>query len=374
MRKCAVEAMLPFLEEMYGNPSSLHCMGQKALQSLSKARKDIAECLRAKNNEIFFTSGGSEADNQAILTGAEIGVANGKKHIISQKTEHHAVLNTLKRLEKLGFEIELLDVDSEGNVTAEQVENAIRNNTALVTIMMANNEIGTIMPVKEIAKVCKENNVLFHTDAVQAVGHVPVDVKDIGCDIMSFSAHKFGGAKGVGALYVRNGIFPSCLISGGGQEHGARAGTENVAGICAMAEALKESVANLQHDTVCIMKMRDKLIDGLLKIPHTLLNGARLNRLCGNVNICFEGIEGESLLLMLDSKGICASAGSACNSGSLEASHVLTSIGRSDELARSAVRFSLSAENTLEEVDYIINTVKDSVKCLRSISPMWDKQ
>lgn len=372
MRKSAVDTMMLLLRENYGNPSSLHSVGQDAAKALSVARRDIAECLGAKPEEIIFTSGGSEADNQAILTGAEFGEANGKRHIISQKTEHHAVLNTLKRLEKYGFEIELLDVDGEGNITAEQVGAAIREDTAFVTIMTANNEIGTVMPVKEIAAVCRERGVLFHTDAVQAVGHIVVDVKDIDCDMLSLSAHKFGGTKGVGALYVRGGVIPSCLISGGGQERGFRAGTENLAGITAMAAALKESVSDMARDTDLVTKMRDKLIKGLIGIPYSILNGAKTNRLPGNVNICFEGVEGESLSLLLDSKGICVSSGSACTSGSLDPSHVLTAIGRPDELARGAIRLSLSADNTFEEVEYIIAAVKECVEYLRSVSPAWN--
>lgn len=371
MRKSAVAAMLPFLDEDYGNPSSLHSVGQKAANALDKARRDIAECLGVKGGEIYFTSGGSEADNQAILTGAEYGMANGKKHIISQKTEHHAVLNALKRLERFGFEIELLDVDRNGRVSAEQIGAAIREDTALVSVMTANNEIGTLMPVKEIAKVCRERGVLFHTDAVQAIGHIPLGVRDIGCDMLSLSAHKFGGAKGVGVLYVRTGVIPACLISGGGQERGARSGTENVAGICAMAAALKEFVSNMQRDTTHIVDMRYRLIKGLLEIPNTILNGDIKNRLPGNVNVCFEGIEGESLVLLLDSKGICASSGSACASGSLEPSHVLSAIGVSDEYIRGSLRLSLTEDNTMEEIEYIIKAIKESVEYLRSVSPVW---
>lgn len=373
MRKSAVAAMLPFLEENYGNPSSLHSVGQAAANTLRDSRKTIAECIGARTSEIFFTSGGSESDNQAILTGAAYGKSNGKRHIISQKTEHHAVLNTLKNLEKRGFEIELLDVDGVGNVSPEQVENAIREDTAFVTIMTANNEIGTIMPIKEIAEVCREKRVMFHTDAVQAVGHILVDVSDIDCDMLSLSAHKFGGAKGVGALYVRNGILPSCLIMGGGQENGVRAGTENVAGIVAMATALKEATADMARDTLRITKMRDTLIKGLSRIPYSMLNGSMGNRLPNNVNMSFEGIEGESLLLMLDNKGICASAGSACNSGSLDPSHVLTAIGVIPDIARGSIRFSLSVENTFEEIEYIIQVVTDCVKYLRSVSPIYEK-
>ncbi len=373
MRHSAVEAMLPYMEGDFGNPSSLHSVGQCAAEALGTARKDVAECIGARPCEIYFTSGGSEADNQAILTCAEYGAANGKKHIISQKTEHHAVLNTLKRLEKFGFEIELLEVDEKGGIGAEQISEAIRYDTAFVTVMTANNEIGTIMPVKEIADVCREKGVLFHTDAVQAVGHISVDVKDIDCDMLSLSAHKFGGAKGVGALYVRDGIVPSCLISGGGQERGRRAGTENVAGTVSMAAALKEAVSDMERDAVNVTKMRDRLIKGLRGIPYSVINGDMKNRLPGNVNVCFKGIESEALLLMLDSKGICVSAGSACNSGSLEPSYVLSAIGVTDEYIRGAVRLSLSSENTMGEIEYIIKNVKECVEYLRNMSPVWEK-
>ncbi len=372
MKKSAVAAMLPFLEENYGNPSSLYSIGQTAKAAVETARADIANCINASPSEIFFTSGGSESDNQAILTGVEIGLANGKKHIISQKTEHHAILNTLKKYEKQGFEITLLDVDSEGKITPEQVKNAIRDDTALVTIMTANNEIGTIMPVKEIAKVCREKGVLFHTDAVQAVGHIRIDVRESDCDMMSFSAHKFGGVKGVGALYVRQGVTPACLISGGGQEKGFRAGTENVAGIVAMAAALKESVFNMSFKFRKVSVMCNNLIAGISEIPMSYLNGPTKNRLPSNVNFSFEGIEGESLLLLLDSMGICASAGSACTSGSLEPSHVLTAIGRPDDLARGSLRLTLSEDNTPDEVEFIINAVKEQVKKLRGFSPVWN--
>lgn len=373
MKESAVAAMLPWLSENFGNPSSLHSVGQYAASALIKARQDIAKCIGADSKEIYFTSGGSESDNQAILTGAEYGIARGKKHIISQKTEHHAVINTLKRLEKFGFEVKLLDVDSNGLVAAEQVKNAIRDDTAFVTVMAANNEIGTIMPINEIAAVCHEKGVLFHTDAVQAVGHIPLNVHDIDCDMLSLSAHKFGGAKGVGALYVRKGITPSCLISGGGQERGTRSGTENVAGICAMAAALKESVSNMTCSTVRVSDMRDRLIQGLLEIPRSILNGDKSNRLPGNVSICFEGIEGESLVLLLDSKGICTSSGSACASGSLEPSHVLSAIRVPDEFIRGSLRLSLSEDNSLEEIDYIIAKTKECVEYLRSVSPVWNK-
>ena len=371
MSKTAVNAMLPYLEDNYGNPSSLHTVGQLAQEALVKAREQVAKALGAEPREIYFTSGGSEADNQALLTGAERGALKGKKHIISQKTEHHAILHSLRRLEKQGFEVELLDVDGDGNVTPEQVRNAIREDTALVTIMTANNEIGTIMPIKEIAAVCKEKGVLFHTDAVQAVGHIPLNVADIGCDMLSLSAHKFHGPKGVGVLYVNKKIFPSTLIEGGAQERGRRAGTENIAGICSMAAALTEAVSKIGQNTLKLIAMRDRLISGLSEIPHSILNGAKTNRLPGNVNMCFEGIEGESILLLLDQKGICASSGSACTSGSLDPSHVLLAIGRPHEVAHGSLRLTLSEENTPEEVEYIIKTVKEVVEYLRSISPVW---
>lgn len=371
MSKTAINAMLPYLEDNYGNPSSLHTVGQLAQEALVKAREQVAKALGAEPREIYFTSGGSEADNQALLTGAERGALKGKKHIISQKTEHHAILHLLRRLEKQGFEVELLDVDGDGNVTPEQVRNAIREDTALVTIMTANNEIGTIMPIKEIAAVCKEKGVLFHTDAVQAVGHIPLNVADIGCDMLSLSAHKFHGPKGVGVLYVNKKLFPSTLIEGGAQERGRRAGTENIAGICSMAAALTEAVSKIDQNTPKLIAMRDRLISGLSEIPHSILNGAKTNRLPGNVNMCFEGIEGESILLLLDQKGICASSGSACTSGSLDPSHVLLAIGRPHEVAHGSLRLTLSEENTPEEVEYIIKTVKEVVEYLRSISPVW---
>lgn len=371
MSKTAINAMLTHLEEDYGNPSSLHMVGQLANESMVKAREQIAACIGADPKEIFFTSGGSESDNQALLTAFEWGKRNGKKHIISQKTEHHAILHTLKKLEKQGFEIELLDVDGEGNVTSEQVRSAIREDTALVTIMAANNEIGTQLPIKEIAAVCKEKGVLFHTDAVQAVGHIPINVKEIGCDMLSLSAHKFHGPKGTGVLYVRKGLMPSCLIEGGAQERGRRAGTENVAGICSMAAAIKEAVDKIPENTPKLIDMRNRLINGLLEIPHTILNGAKSNRLPGNVNVCFEGIEGESLLLLLDAKGICASSGSACTSGSLDPSHVLLAIGRPHEVAHGSLRLTLSEENTVEQIDYIIKSTKEVVEYLRKMSPIW---
>lgn len=371
MSKAAVEAMLPYLEDNYGNPSSLHTVGQLAAEALFEARKTVAECIGADPREIYFTSGGSESDNQALLSAAESGARKGKKHIISDKIEHHAILHSLNRLEKLGYEVTLLDVDGEGNVDPESVRAAIRPDTCLVTIMAANNEIGTIMPIKEIAEICREKGVIFHTDAVQAAGHIPLDVKEIGCDMLSMSAHKFHGPKGVGALYVRKGIVLSNLIEGGAQERGKRAGTENIAGICAMAAALKEATENLPANMKKLTEMRDRLIEGLSEIPHSVLNGSRTSRLPGNVNMCFEGIEGESLLLLLDAKGICASSGSACTSGSLDPSHVLLAIGRPHEVAHGSLRLSLSEYNTPEEMEYIIKQVPEVVAYLRRISPVW---
>ena len=371
MSKAAIAAMLPYLEENYGNPSSLHTIGQEAAEALFKARQTVAECIGADPREIYFTSGGSESDNQALLSAAESGARRGRKHIISQKTEHHAILHSLKRLEKMGFEVTLLDVDGDGYVTAEDVRAAIRPDTCLVTIMAANNEIGTVMPIKEIAAVCREAGVVFHTDAVQAAGHILLDVKEIGCDMLSMSAHKFHGPKGVGALYVRRGIVLSNLIEGGAQERGKRAGTENIAGICSMAAALNEAVKNLPENMKKLTKMRDRLIEGLSEISHSVLNGSRTSRLPGNVNMCFEGIEGESLLLLLDAKGICASSGSACTSGSLDPSHVLLAIGRPHEVAHGSLRLSLSEYNTPEEIEYIIKQVPEVVAYLRRISPVW---
>lgn len=371
MSETAINAMLPYLGECYGNPSSLHTAGQLAAEALFKARQQIAKCLDADVKEIYFTSGGSESDNQALISAAEAGARKGKMHIISQTTEHHAILHTLKKLEKQGFKVELLSVDGSGNVTAEQVRAAIRDDTALVTIMTANNEIGTIMPIREIAEVCREKGVLFHTDAVQAVGHIPLDVHETGCDMLSLSAHKFHGPKGVGALYVRKGLMPSCIIEGGAQERGRRAGTENVAGICSMAAALREAVNGIPENTPRLIAMRNRLIEGLSEIPHSILNGAKDNRLPGNVNMCFEGIEGESMLLLLDAKGICASSGSACTSGSLDPSHVLLAIGRPHEIAHGSLRLTLSEENTPEEIEFIIKSVKEVVEYLRNMSPIW---
>ena len=371
MSKTAMDAMVTGMQSVYGNPSSLHTVGQEAAEVLSKARQDVAQCLGCEAREITFTSGGSEADNQAILTAAAYGARKGKKHIISTAFEHHAVLHTLKKLEKQGYEVTLLDVHENGLVTASQVADAIREDTCLVTIMYANNEIGTIQPIAEIGAVCREKGVLFHTDAVQAVGHLHIDVAEQNIDLLSLSAHKFHGPKGVGVLYAKKTIFLTTLIEGGAQEKGKRAGTENLPGIIAMAAALKEACANLDKNMDKVKKMRNKLIDGLSEIPHCALNGAREPRLPGNVNFCFEGIEGESLLLLLDDKGICASSGSACTSGSLDPSHVLLAIGRPHEVAHGSLRLTLCEENTMEEVDAIIEGVKDVVSLLRSMSPVW---
>ncbi|MBQ8215318.1 MAG: cysteine desulfurase NifS [Clostridia bacterium] len=369
--KTALEAMLPYYEEIYGNPSSLHTAGQRAAEALLEARTRMARLLSCAPNELYFTSGGSEADNQALLTAAAIGAKKGKKHIVSTAFEHHAVLHTLKKLEKEGFEVTLLDVHEEGIVSPLQVKNAIREDTCLVSVMYANNEIGTIQPIKEIGAVCREKGVLFHTDAVQAAGHLHIDVKEQSIDMLSLSAHKFHGPKGVGALYVRRGIPLSILIEGGAQERGKRAGTENLPAIVGMATAFEESCAAMDESAKRLSALRDRLIDGLSDIPHSALNGDRFRRLPSNVSFCFEGIEGESLLLLLDDKGICASSGSACTSGSLDPSHVLLSIGRVHDVAHGSLRLTLSEENTKEEVEYTIKAVKDTVAYLRSISPIW---
>lgn len=371
MSKTAINAMLPYFDKLYGNPSSLHSAGQKASAALDVARGRIAELIGCDKNEIIFVSSGSEADNQAIFSAAEAGAANGKKHIISTAFEHHAVLHTLKKLEKAGFELTLLDVHENGIVLPEQVREAIRPDTCLVTVMYANNEIGTIQPVREIGAVCRENGITFHTDAVQAAGHLHIDVKEQNIDMLSLSAHKFHGPKGIGALYVRKGIKLSSIIEGGAQEHRKRAGTENIPAVVGMAAALEEMCGKMQENAVRISALRDRLIKGLEKIPHSVLNGDAEQRLPGNVNFCFEGIEGESLLLLLDDKGICASSGSACTSGSLDPSHVLLSIGRPHEIAHGSLRLSLSEENTEEEIDYIIESVSQTVEYLRSMSPLW---
>lgn len=371
MSRVAIDAMLPYMDKFYGNPSSLHSSGQEAAEALESAREAIADCLGCSPKEIIFTSGGSEADNQAIISAAKIGAKNGKKHIVSTAFEHHAVLHTLKKLEKEGFEIELLPVGEFGNVTPRQVENAIREDTCLVTVMYTNNEIGSIMPISEIGEVCRKHKVTFHTDAVQAVGHLHIDVVKQNIDMLSLSAHKFHGPKGIGALYCRRGIPLVNLIEGGAQEGGKRAGTENIPAIMGMAAALKDACSKIDQNTAKLTALRDKLIEGLSKIPHSGLNGDKHNRLPGNVNFCFEGIEGESLLLLLDAKGICASSGSACTSGSLEPSHVLLAIGRPHEVAHGSLRISLCEENTEEEIDYIIKSTKEVVDTLRELSPMW---
>lgn len=371
MSRVAIDAMLPYMDQFYGNPSSLHSVGQEAAESLFKARETVANCLGCLPQEIIFTSGGSEADNQAIISAAELGAKKGKKHIISTAFEHHAVLHTLKKLEKQGFEIELLPVGNLGNITPLQVENAIREDTCLVTVMYANNEIGSVMPISEIGEVCKKHNVLFHTDAVQAVGHLHIDAQKQNIDMLSLSAHKFHGPKGIGALYCRRGIPLVNLIEGGAQERGKRAGTENIPAIMGMAAALKDACSKIDENNLKLTALRDKLIDGLSIIPHSALNGDKYNRLPGNVNFCFEGIEGESLLLLLDAKGICASSGSACTSGSLEPSHVLLAIGRPHEVAHGSLRLTLCEENTETEIDYIIKSTKEVVETLRNLSPMW---
>ena len=371
MSRTAIDAMIPYMEKVFGNPSSLYSIGQEAKEAIEKAREQIAAVINADPREIFFTSGGSEADNQALRSAAAIGAAKRKKHIISSAFEHHAILHTLKKLEKEGFEVTLLPVHENGIVVPEELEAAIREDTCLVTIMTANNEIGTIQPVKEIGEICKKHNILFHTDAVQAAGHIHIDVKDWNVDLMSVSAHKFHGPKGVGFLYARKGIALTNLIEGGAQEKGKRAGTENVPGIMAMAAALQEAVDHLDENAVHQTVLRDRLIRGLLEILHSALNGDAKKRLPGNVNCCFEGIEGESLLLLLDDKGISASSGSACTSGSLDPSHVLLAIGRVHDVAHGSLRLSIGEEITEEEIDYMISSVKEVVEYLRSFSPVW---
>ena len=371
--KAAVDAMVPCFQEFYGNPSSLHTPGQLAAERLAAAREVFAKHLNAAQpREIIFTSGGSEADNQALRSAAAIGKRQGKMHIISTAFEHHAILHTLQALQREGFEVTLLEIPADGVVTAEQVKAAIRPDTCLVTVMFANNEIGVVMPIAEIGKVCREAGVLFHTDAVQAVGHLPIDVQAMNIDMLSLSAHKFHGPKGVGALYVRRNIPLTNVIHGGAQERGKRAGTENIPGICGAAAALEEICAKMEENTVKLTAMRDKLIEGLTKIPHSILNGDAQRRLPNNVNLCFEGIEGESLLLLLDAKGICASSGSACTSGSLDPSHVLLALGRPHEIAHGSLRLSLSDYNTMEEIDYILQEVPNVIQRLRDMSPVWD--
>ena len=371
MCPAAVDTMTRLLSEAWGNPSSLYGFGQKAKEVLEDAREKVAAVIGAGPREILFTSGGSEADNQAILSAAALGRQKGKMHIVSSAFEHHAVLHTLKKLEKEGFEVTLLDVHEDGLIRIPEVEEAIREDTCLVTIMYANNEIGTIQPIREIGAVCRKKNVLFHTDAVQAVGHISIDVDRDNIDMLSASGHKFHGPKGTGFLYARKGVLLTNLIEGGAQERGKRAGTENVPGIAAMAAALDEAVANMERNTAHQRAMRDRLIAGLRQIPHSALNGDETSRLPGNVNFCFEGIEGESLLLLLDDKGIAASSGSACTSGSLDPSHVLLAIGRVHDVAHGSLRLSIDEEITEEEVDYLISSITEVVEYLRSFSPIW---
>ncbi|MEZ3427024.1 MAG: IscS subfamily cysteine desulfurase [Lachnospiraceae bacterium] len=374
MSSTAMEAMLPYMRERFGNPSSLYGEGQKAAEALWSARERIAACIGALPQEIYFTSGGSEADNQAILSAAHSGERKGKKHVISTTFEHHAVLHTLQKLEKEGFIVELLPVHENGMVYPEQVAEAVREDTCLVTIMYANNEIGSVLPVTEIGAVCREKKVPFHTDAVQAVGHLPVHVKEQNIDFLSLSAHKFHGPKGIGALYARRGMALESLIAGGAQERGKRAGTENVPAVMGMAAALEEACRDRQKKQERLIRLRTRLIEGLSQIPHSVLNGDADKRLPGNVNFCFEGIEGESLLLLLDDEGICASSGSACTSGSLAPSHVLLAIGRSHEIAHGSLRLSLDADNTEEEVEQILKIVPKAVERLRNLSPLWKEK
>lgn len=372
MSQVALDAMIPCLETVYANASSLHTPGQKSKEVLEKAREEIAACIGAQPNEIYFTSGGSEADNQAIVSAAKWGARRNKKHIISTTFEHHAVLHTLQKLEKEGYEVTYLDVHENGIVQPEEVAAAIRPDTCLVTIMYANNEIGSIQPIVEIGAVCKEKGVYFHTDAVQAVGHLSINVKEQNIDMMSASAHKFHGPKGVGFLYARKGILLSNIIEGGAQERGKRAGTENIPAIVGMAAALKNVLAHQEENAAQMTALRDRLIDGLLTIPHSKLNGDRTKRLPGNVNFCFEGIEGESLLLMLDMKGIAASSGSACTSGSLDPSHVLLAIGLPHEIAHGSLRLTLNEEITKEDIDYVVDQLKTIVSDLRGMSPLYE--
>ena len=371
MSRAAINAMIPYYDTVYANPSSLHSAGQEAKEALEDARARIAKVLGCEPREIYFTSGGSEADNQAIVSAARIGARKGKKHIVSTAFEHHAVLHTLNKLEKEGFEVTLLDVKNNHNITAQQVKDAIREDTCLVTAMYANNEIGSILPIAEIGAICKEAGIPFHTDAVQAVGHVAIDVKAQNIDMLSLSAHKFHGPKGVGALYCRRGLALTNLIEGGAQERGKRAGTENIPAIMGMAAALEETCSHMEENAAKVTALRDKLIAGLSQIPHSALNGDAVNRLPGNVSFCFEGIEGESLLLLLDMKGVCASSGSACTSGSLDPSHVLLAIGRVHDVAHGSLRLSLSEYNTEEEIDHILTVVPEVVSYLRNMSPVW---
>ena len=373
MSQAAVDAMLPFLRESYGNPSSLYTLGQKAAESLQASRETMAKYLGCDAREITFTSGGSEADNQAIISAAKLGAKKGKKHIISTKFEHHAVLHTLKKLEKEGWEVTLLDVHEDGVVRVDELRDAIREDTCLVTVMFANNEIGTVQPITEIGAICRERGVPFHTDAVQAAGHMPIDVKAMNIDMLSMSGHKFHSPKGVGVLYVKRNIPLLSLIEGGTQERGKRAGTENMAGIVALAAALKESCDNMEANNAKIIPMRDKLFAELSKIPHSKINGSLEHHVPGTVNMCFEGIEGESLLLLLDDKGVCASSGSACTSGSLDPSHVLLALGLPHEIAHGSLRLSIGEYNTMEEIDHIIKVVPEVVEYLRNMSPVWDE-
>lgn len=369
----ALAAMTPCFQEVYGNPSSLHTPGQRAAEKLAEARAIFARNLHADPREITFTSGGSEADNQAIRSAAALGARRGKRHIVSTKFEHHAVLHTLQALEREGYEVTLLDIPPDGVVTAEQVREAIRPDTCLVSVMFANNEIGTIQPIAEIGAVCRRAGVLFHTDAVQAAGHVPLDVEALQVDLLSLSAHKFHGPKGVGVLYARRGVALTPLIHGGAQERGKRGGTEDLPGICGAAAAFDEACASMARNAAYLTPLRDRLIAGLTAIPHTVLNGDAARRLPGNVNVCFEGIEGESLLLLLDEKGIAASSGSACTSGSLDPSHVLLALGRPHEVAHGSLRLTLSAENRPEEIDYLLEVLPGIVSYLRDMSPVWDE-
>ena len=371
MSRAAIDAMLPYLETIYGNPSSLHSVGQQAAGALLSARDRIAKCLNASPREIYFTSGGSEADNQAILSAARLGERKGKKHIISTAFEHHAVLHTLQKLEKEGFTVELLPVGPIGTVTAQQVKDAIREDTCLVSVMYANNEIGSILPISEIGAVCREAGVLFHTDAVQAAGHLPIDVKAQNIDLLSLSAHKFHGPKGTGVLYARQGVFLTNLIEGGAQERGKRGGTENTPGIAGMTAALREAIEHMDENMRKVTRLRETLITGLSSIPHARLNGDRTQRVPGTVNFCFEGIEGESLLLLLDRKGIAASSGSACTSGSLDPSHVLLALGLPHEVAHGSLRLTICEDNTEEEIDYILAELPPIVSYLRDMSPVW---
>ena len=369
----AIDAMVKTMTDVYGNPSSLHSVGQKAKEVLEKARVDVAKCIGADFKDIYFTSGGSEADNQAIISAAKFGALKNKKHIISTKIEHHAVLHTLNKLEKEGYEITLLDVPENGIVNVEDVENAIREDTVLVTIMFANNEIGTIQPIKKIGEICKKHGVIFHTDAVQAAGHVPIDVEEMNIDMLSISGHKFHGPEGVGVLYARKKVPLTNVIEGGAQERGKRAGTENLPAIVGMAVALKEACEHMDEVAKKEIALRDRLINGLSQISHSMLNGDSVKRLPSNVNYIFEGIEGESLLLLLDARGIAASSGSACTSGSLDPSHVLLAIGRPHEIAHGSLRLTISEETTEEDIDYIVENTKEVVAYLRSISPVWSK-